>query len=161
MEKFIKENWFKVGVILVVLIIIGLAAYFYNKQITLGVENQRIVAQEKQNELVQKCAVDGKKYFQEYQAQNNDQNIIWDGPEFHYNNKLGACLLWFRYIDQGSKIATIQHNQITNLSSNKIILLSDVSIYPDRDEIIPSYNTERPSISRNDFFKQKQALMSE
>lgn len=161
MKKFIKENWFKLGILFVILIIVGLSGYFYNKQMAFEFEKQKIAVQERQNELIKKCAVDGKKYFQEYQTQNNDQNIIWDGPEFHFSNKLNTCLIWFRYIDQGSKIATIQHNQITDLNSNKIILLSDVSIYPDKEEIIPSYNTERPSISRNDFFKQKQVLMNE
>lgn len=163
MHKFIKENWFKVSVLFVIFVIIGLVAYFYNKQMIFEFEKQKTVAQEKQNELAQKCAVDGKKYFQDYQTQNNYQSIVWDEPEYHFSDKLNSCLLWFRFTDQGNGgvIPPLQRNQIIDLNSNKIILSSDVAIYPNKEEIIPSYNTERPSISRNDFFKQKQTLMSE
>jgi hypothetical protein len=96
--KFIKENWFKLGIVTSILII-GLSIFYYliiyipNKNQQLN--DQQSLKLDQENSL--KCSEMGQKYFDKNFSQyTNNPKIILDGPRFHYNKKLSACLLEYR-----------------------------------------------------------------
>jgi hypothetical protein len=99
MENFIKENWFKAIISLAIIIVAGSAAYYF--VVYLPHRDQQSSSQQAlkvDQDNAQKCADAGQKYFDanfsEYK--NGGFKVILDGPYFHFNNKIKACLLEYK-----------------------------------------------------------------
>ena len=99
MKKFIKENWFKIIISMAVVAIAGSFAYYFI--IYLPHKDQQSNAQQAlsmDQENSQKCADTGQKYFNENfsEYKNGGFKVVLDGPYFHFNNKIKACLLEYK-----------------------------------------------------------------
>lgn len=96
MKNFIKENWFKAG--LLIIAIIALAFYLLLWQ----------PAQEKRETLSNniKCQQEGSQLFEkEQKAQKEKDRIIkrvFKEPEFRFNNELNTCLYQGAWTDLGA-----------------------------------------------------------
>ena len=88
--NFIKQNWFKICLLSIILIIIAIVGYFYNKQLSLEYEKQNIAVQERQNELWQKCHEDGPKYVSDLFSSLNGTGVTKEW--FAYSTDLNTCL---------------------------------------------------------------------
>jgi hypothetical protein len=92
MEKSIKENWLKVGGVIIILVIIVLIAYFYNKSKNFEVEKQ---TQKTQLILQEQCSDSAKKFLNEDKwgraAEDlNSSNVNYTN---HYNSKYNKCFI--------------------------------------------------------------------
>lgn len=92
MNKFIKENLLKIGSGIVILVIVGLTAYFYNKSRNSEAERQ---AQKTQLTLQEQCADAAKKFLSEDKwgraAEDlNSSNVNYTN---HYNSKYNKCFI--------------------------------------------------------------------
>jgi hypothetical protein len=97
--NWLKQNWFKIIISLAVIIVAGSAAYYFvvylpyrDRQLS----DQQAIKVDQEN--AQKCAEDGQKYFDENfdEYKNGGFTVILDGPYFHFNNKIKACLLEYK-----------------------------------------------------------------
>jgi hypothetical protein len=156
--------------VLVALVAVGAAAFLYNKHLNFEIEKEHRIAQVVLYERQRQCAADGKKWAEEYLREEasgalNHRLAVWDNPGFHYSVERSTCLVRTRSVDvQASE--TYQHARITDLSSNRAVLESYVTLSPDperrgsltertwSDEIVPD------NLSRAEFLKRADALMT-
>jgi hypothetical protein len=162
---------FRIDVLLVGVLAVGAAAFLYNKHLNLEIDEGRRNGQAALYEQRRQCAADGKKWAQEYfqeeaSAALSHQLSAWDDPEFHYSVELSTCLTRTRSVDIQS-FRTYQHARITDLSSNRAVLESYVSLRPDPDKPDGSLKEEqfdsgtvRDNLSRAEFVKRADALMA-
>lgn len=134
MLKFIKENWFKFIIILILLGCSIFVAYFITTQRSL--------------ELSRKCSSDGQKFFDNYKLGKVGYSPKFDEPTYYFNNQLNTCLIAIGYQDStheslGRAVWDISHAEIVNIYSNKILISSEN----------PGEDTK--------FQEQKQLLMSQ
>ncbi len=130
MKNFIKENLFKVGVLLVALLIVILAVYFYNSSKNSEAEKQTTKTQL----LLQgQCADAAKKFFNEDKWGRAAEDINSSNVNYtnHYNSKYNKCfvLITERFSD-GSGTSQVlydvlEHKEYANGSFGS----KDLSVY--------------------------------
>jgi len=92
MKRFLKENWFKIGLLLV-LVVLAAVIYFVYK-------NWRVNETASESlKLAQQCNQDGQKLLRadqdtatSLQNQRNATTCYYMEPEYLYNQKLNTCL---------------------------------------------------------------------
>lgn len=83
MKKFIKENWFKVVIILI--IIVGICVYYFGY--FLPQKNQLAMLA-----LQEKCANQAQKFFTDGDRYKDSDGIMFDYKN-HFNSKLNKCFI--------------------------------------------------------------------
>jgi hypothetical protein len=167
MKKFIKENWFKV--IIVIALLVG--GYFGVSMLVKNNESRTQLASQ------EKCNQDGLKYFNDYKNKTANYNIVeplisysqepasdnnplhlyahelykFDNPVNHFNKKLNTCLISIHYEGtshahwNGYKLESVFddfHAEIDDVYSNKVLITNN-------------FNEDKA------FQQQEDALMSE
>ena len=99
MNNFIKENWFKIGILIaIILATVSVGYYFvlYLPSKDKIYKNQETLKIDQENS--KNCTETGQKYFDSNfsEYKNNNPEIILSGPFFHFNKKLDACLLEYK-----------------------------------------------------------------
>jgi hypothetical protein len=162
---------FRIDVLLVGFLAVGTAAFLYNKHLNLEADNGHRIGQAALYEQQRQCAADGKKWAEDYfqeeaSAALNHRLSAWDDPEYHYSVERSTCLVRTRSVDIQA-YRTYQHARITDLSSNRAVLESYVSLRPDPDKTDSSLKEERfdsgvvrDNLSRDEFVKRANALMA-
>ena len=161
MKKFPKENWYKAVISLASVIIASSVAYYF--VIYLPYRDKRVDSQQSakiDQDNAQKCAEAGQKYFDanfsEYK--NSGFKVILDGPNFHFNKKLGACLLEY-------KLQTFNQSYLDNpsgdyIGSNYIInLLSGNQVFTTYSWTKGKFSSDFDSSEFQRFEKQEVELM--
>jgi len=142
MNKFIKENWFKISVLVVILIAIILL-FFY------GLKQQEI---EKQKQLGNLNATCQKLAFQKKDEINKDDSELYIGTyEYKYNLTHQACILAYTGSYFGDSLGAIfGHNlfQIENLSTGESIM----NIQVDPGDLYRKTNEEFEGL-KNEYLK--------
>ncbi len=97
MENFLKQNWFKLA-LLMVLLIVGLSYIFYSvpQKGKVGYDNK------------EKCAEQAQAYMQNIREINSESENI-DGSlinalndQYTYNSSLNTCLVYFEVAESGA-----------------------------------------------------------
>lgn len=130
MKNIIKENWVKIGAVLIILLfgVAFLLFYFQTQQ-------KQIL------ESSIKCSQDGLKFFDNYKTKNADfvvqgQTIStgykFNEPIYHFNQQLNTCLILISYESStheslGKAVYDISHNEVTDIYSNKILISTENS----------------------------------
>lgn len=152
-------------------LIVALAIAYYIAIYLPQLNNLKLAEIAKQQVLENqlKCTKDGKNFFEEFVKANysvGDNKITgptsFDNPEFHYNVKLNTCLVYTRYLqlspwEQG---LGFHYNRVTDINSNKAILLGEFSRFENKETIFASLENV-PNYTSSDFFKQKDILFNE
>lgn len=130
MDNFIKQNWFKVG--LIALILIAILVYLLSWQPT----------QKREKELANniRCQQEGSQLY-EKQKESLLRNDIYLDPEFRFSKELNTCLLKGAIIgadDTGSSstffIKDVYSNQELASYSSYNIKGQEPSMYGDREK---------------------------
>jgi hypothetical protein len=113
MEKFLKENWFKMIISLVLVFVAGSVAYYF--VIYLPNKDKTVIRQQSLNVThgnAQNCAEIGQEYFDKNfsEYKNGFPTVTLDGPFFHYSEKLQACLLEYKLTIYNSSILADSKN---------------------------------------------------
>lgn len=150
MNEFIKHNWFKATIVIVLLIggYFGVSALVKNNELRTQLASQ------------EKCNQDGLKYFNDYKNKTANYNIEeplisysqepasdnnplhlyahelykFDSPVNHFNKKLNTCLISIHY--EGTSHAhwngyTLEsvfdrfHAEVDDVYSNKVLITTD------------------------------------
>ena len=108
MKEFIKENWFKLS-ILVVLVVMGfcLLSNIFYKQNQSNTENCRKIGEEYRKAEI-----------------NDNPSLSFFSPKYSYNQKLNTCIYSGGYLDSKTKIL-ITTKYIKDLNTNEEIAFSD------------------------------------
>jgi hypothetical protein len=143
---WINKNYFKVGILIAIFVILCYAYYF------LAIFQPKVQLENN----VMACAAEGANFSQVFQAESKQQdpNIIsFVMPQYHYSQKSGSCLSENGYVfpDHGG---TGTYMVITDVNSNKQILKSVQNIYQQVDPSngIVTYDefiTQAPSVMSN------------
>lgn len=114
--KFIKENWFKVIVVIILLLAIGTGYYYINRQHSL--------------ETLMKCNNDGQKFFYNYKIDKASFNLKFGEPTYHFNGKLNKCLISVDYMGStheslGQTVYDISHAEVVDIYSNETLISTE------------------------------------
>lgn len=110
MKNFLKENWFKVGILIAVLIMtFGISYYF---MVSLPNKNDA----ETLTNLQLKCQELGEKMYQVEKQDNPDTLVI--PPEYKFNKDLNTCI----YSGGVIGISSIINKYIIDLYTNQEII---------------------------------------
>jgi hypothetical protein len=116
MKIFLKNNWFKVIVAMVLLGIGGSVIYYFTVYLPKGMKEKESLA----NQI--KCQQDGMELYK-FQVKEQGQGS-YGNPEFKFNDNLKTCLYKNIYISQdytGNFIIDVYTNaEIVSWSSTKI-----------------------------------------
>jgi len=91
-KDFLKDNLFKIGFLIIVLIIVGLVFYYF----TIYPRQQR--QQTNNIDLQTKCAIQAKNIFNNIQLMTNDINYTYKD---HYSSSLNRCYVLIHGIGVG------------------------------------------------------------
>ena len=101
MEKFIKENWFKIGVLIV------FAFFVYKGIAPVGSKNlieKNNTSDAKSLELAKQCKTDSQKNFQEdmdsatrEKYKSGVKDCFYFPPQYSFNKELNTCLYYGGY----------------------------------------------------------------
>ena len=152
MRKFLKENWFKIGIIILLLIIISLLYQFLVVQPRQEREEKKIFELNKKTEdEIAQCKKYGDQY---YQNEINKQRISKTENqilthEYHFNKKLNACFYLARNV-----INEIGYNKyILNLLTNEIVI--DNTVFNDGSLLPGSSSDEEFNKKKKELFEEK------
>ena len=141
MQDFMKENWFKVGLV-IILSIAGISMAHYYLVFLPEKENQDFLFSMKQ-----KCQDSGTKLYEEDFKEMGRSALFT--PEYAYNQKLNTCLYASGYIQSNSL-----QKWIKDVHSNKeIVLFMNVD-----GKILINDKICDICVSNEEFEKQKQEL---
>ena len=92
-EEFIKQNWFKLGILAVLLIIAFSFLYYFVVFIPLKekVKTEQLT-QEKDLEQQAKCAEAGKEAYEDYKQSNPISVGFFFEPQFYFNKTSQQCI---------------------------------------------------------------------
>ena len=91
--NWIKENWFKAGLLAAIIVVALSMTYYY--VIFLPQKETIELAQEKQQQLLrnqEKCRETGTKAYNDYKQNNPFYASSFSDPEFYFNETLQLCL---------------------------------------------------------------------
>ena len=136
-----KENWLRVGLV-IVLFIVGISIAYYYSIFLPEKESQDFLFSMKQ-----KCQISGTKLYKEDSKEMESDALFV--PEYAYNQKLNTCLYAGGYIQKNSL-----QKWIKDVHSNKeIVLFMDVD-----GKVIINDKMCDVCVSNKEFEKQKQEL---
>lgn len=117
MENFIKQNWFKLGI----LVILGIIAFaFLNSSIF---NNRSNVAANPEEKI--RCQNEAGKWAKE--NTKLDSNGIDSVMQSHFNPKLNTCLVEYTYQGRSPLTGTVNHlNKVVDIYDNKVLLEMDI-----------------------------------
>ena len=124
MNTFIKDNWFKLGIIIILSIAVLSVAYYFvifipqkeGAKTEQQKQEQLIKDQEKELEQQEKCREAGTKAYNDYKRNNSLSTGYFFDPEFYFNKTLQLCLYsggysrtgyWERWVKNSFTNATI------------------------------------------------------
>ena len=124
-------------------------------------QQQQALSAEQKLALAEKCSKAGRIFFESYRSANIPDQFISDEPEFHYNSRLGTCLLRSRFVFLGES-STYHQNAVIDIFANKVLLQgffhrdkkSQEEKLSDTDDNVPNFASEG-------FFPRAESLMTE
>lgn len=130
MRNFLKDNWFKLGILIVILLIGVSSAYYFLRYLP-----QNKLSTAKQNQ-VEKCFTDGNILLENYKKNNGTNNII--DPIFHYNSILDKCFTYvtlapYQACESGRILFDVYENKeilTTCFATDGSVVYGDKSKYP-------------------------------
>lgn len=159
MEKFIKQNWFKLFLALVVTFLCVFLAYYlfiflpHEKKLT--EEKQILAYNQEQN---QKCASASSTFFKNFKQESDNLSRstglapnYFEDPKYHFNTNLKTCLIEISYTIFWMSKDGVSVSLIEDVYSNKLVITSTWS---------PNGTLNR-NLPYEDYKKQAENLMSE
>ena len=133
MNKWIKENWFKLFLGLIVIIVCVSAGYYFfsflPQEKKLVEERQALAYNQEQS---QKCSNAGSTYFKNFK-QESDKTLTetvgvspnsFENPTFHFNSNLKTCLVEISYTIYWMGKDAVFVSLIKDVYSNKLVITS-------------------------------------
>ncbi len=93
MNKFLKENWFKFGLFLLLFLVVATVSFYYVFFLPKQLKDQA------NHNLQMECRSLGEKIDKEINPPDNPIGQIPYTPEYFYNRKLGKCFYYGGYDD--------------------------------------------------------------
>lgn len=160
MNKWIKENWFKLFLGLMILIACVSSGYYF---FTFLPQEKKLVEERKvlayNQEQNQKCSTAGSVFFKNFK-QESDKALTetvgvspnsFENPIFHFNPKLKTCLVEISYTIYWMGKDAVFVSLVKDVYSNKLVITSTWS----------SDTSLNLNLPYEEYKKQADALMSE
>ncbi len=152
-NNWLKENWFKVGV-LAILLIIGLSTAYYFSIYLPHRHNSEYAFQQ-----AEKCKSLSDDFLKEHVVKPEDSSFTFlIDSQSHFNSRLNACLLYYGERIHLSTMLLENHYVLDVLTGDVLI---ETHLHDDKEFLEKTGITKTGPLTLSDFMTEKQKLMSE
>jgi len=151
MKKFIKQNWFKVSIV-AILLIVGLSFVYYFSIYLPHRHNSEYSFQQ-----AEKCKSLSDVFLKEHVVKTEDSSFVFlVDSQSHFNSRLNACLLYYSqrlHLDQ-----ILENRYVLNVLTGDVLI--EAHLHDDKEFLEYGITKEGP-LKLSDFETQKEKLMNE
>lgn len=130
------------------------------QQQTLSPESK--LSPEQKLALAEKCSKAGRSFYETYRSSNMPDGFLWDEPQFHYNARLGTCLLQTRFVRLAGT-TSFHQNAVIDIFANKVLLRGDFErdVKSHEEKLWDVSTDNAPNFTSTTFIQRAESLMAE
>lgn len=152
MEKFIKQNWFKLSIIAILLIVSLSVAYYFSIYLPNKNNNEYTFKQ------AEKCKSLSDDFLKEHVVKPEDSSFVFlVDSKSHFNSRLNACLLY--YSQRVHLTQLLENRYIINVLTSEVLI--ETHLRDNKEFLEKSGITKEGQLTLSEFVKQEEKLMSE